>query len=98
VTDTAARAIGRGKTIQWDTGQPLSTIYETLAPSGKLKVLTVEDNEVNGRMVLKLLSIAGYAAELAEDGVVALEMITRPGAKYAVILMDCQVVSRLANS
>ena len=51
----------------------------------------VEDNEVNGRMGLKLLSIAGYSTELAEDGAVALEMITKPGVKYDIVLMNCQV-------
>jgi CheY-like chemotaxis protein len=42
-------------------------------------------------MGLKLLKIAGYDGELADDGTVALKMITRPGVRYDVVLMDCQV-------
>jgi hypothetical protein len=57
----------------------------------KQRVLMVEDNEINGKMALKLLSIAGYDPELAVDGAVALEKITAPDNHYDVILMDCQV-------
>jgi CheY-like chemotaxis protein len=85
------KAAGRGKTIRWDTDNSTNTVDETLSAPEKRKVLMVEDNEVNGRMGLKLLSIAGYSTELAEDGAVALEMITKPGVKYDIVLMDCQV-------
>ena len=90
-----AKATARGKTIRWGTRNSRNTDPST---SGKGKILMVEDNEVNGRMGLKLLSIAGYAADLAEDGVVALEMLTQPGAKYDIVLMDCQVRTNLITS
>jgi len=92
-----AKASARGKTIRWDTGNLTSTEDDSPSTMEKRKILMVEDNEVNGRMGLKLLSIAGYAAELAEDGVVALDMITRPGAKYDIVLMDCQVQLTFVN-
>jgi DNA-binding response OmpR family regulator len=51
---------------------------------------------VNGKMGLKLLAIAGYVGELAEDGEAALENIMDHGADYDVVLMDCQVCPDMA--
>ena len=76
------------KTLRWDTSD--STTPDEV--SVRKRILMVEDNEINGKMGLKLLSIAGFDAELAENGIVALKMITRPGGKYDVVLMDCQVL------
>jgi hypothetical protein len=95
-----ARNASVGKILRWETEPPS---VETSAPleqrhaitavemPEKQRVLMVEDNEINGKMALKLLSIAGYDPELAVDGAVALEKITAPDNHYDVILMDCQV-------
>ena len=85
-----AAKIASSSRIRFET--TISPITEPKVPiTHPKKVLMVEDNAVNGKMGLKLLSIAGYTGELAEDGVVALRMITKPGAQYDVVLMDCHV-------
>ncbi len=51
-----------------------------------LRILVVEDNFVNQKICMLLLSKLGYRTELAADGVEALESIARQ--RYDVILMD----------
>jgi CheY-like chemotaxis protein len=91
-----AAAIG-GKTARFESTSGTTRMINvddhnvTIIPPRPKKVLMVEDNEVNGRMGMKLLSIAGYLSDLAEDGLVALEMLQDPLNKYDVVLMDCQV-------
>jgi CheY-like chemotaxis protein/HPt (histidine-containing phosphotransfer) domain-containing protein len=51
-----------------------------------LRILVVEDNFVNQKICMLLLSKLGYRTELAADGVEALEAIARQ--RYDVILMD----------
>ena len=53
------------------------------------KVLIVEDNAINQKVALRLLSSLGYESELAANGQEAFEM-TQQG-RYDVILMDCQM-------
>jgi hypothetical protein len=91
-TSKRKEAVGKAhvetKTVRWEKDERTSGSGES---TGWKKVLMVEDNVVNGKMGLKLLKIAGYEGDLAEDGIVALQMITRPGVRYDVVLMDCQV-------
>ena len=54
-----------------------------------LKILVAEDNLVNQKLILKILSKLGLAATLAADGEQTVEMaITAP---YDIILMDVQM-------
>ncbi len=59
------------------------------APAPWSKVLIVEDNLVNQRLVLRLVEKLGYRAELAANGRLALEALART--RYSVVLMDCQM-------
>jgi hypothetical protein len=88
--ELAAKLASSSRTIRFDMNPIPIRDHKVEMPNPK-KVLMVEDNEVNGKMGLKLLKIAGFDGELAEDGVVALSMITASGADYDVVLMDCQV-------
>ncbi len=54
-----------------------------------LKVLVVEDHPVNRQLALLLLKRWGHVADIAEDGVQALERL-RNG-RYDVVLMDLQM-------
>ena len=54
-----------------------------------LKVLIVEDNEVNQKVTQAMLQHFGINPGIAENGQVALEMISQD--KYDLILMDCQM-------
>ena len=52
-------------------------------------ILLVEDNEINREVIFEQLKILGYAAEMAEDGVIALAM-WRSG-RYGLLLTDCNM-------
>jgi signal transduction histidine kinase/CheY-like chemotaxis protein len=60
----------------------------------QLKVLVVEDNEINQIVVSEMLKIRGIHHDLASDGLEALEKLNSEALKnsfYDVILMDCQM-------
>ncbi|RIK31864.1 MAG: hypothetical protein DCC56_06710 [Anaerolineae bacterium] len=54
-----------------------------------LKILLAEDNAVNQKLALRLLEQMGYRADVASNGVEAIESVARQ--KYDVILMDVQM-------
>lgn len=54
-----------------------------------LKILVAEDNLVNQKLTLKILSKLGFEAALAENGSVAVEMANQQ--PYDIILMDVQM-------
>ena len=53
------------------------------------RVLVVEDNPVNQLVAAGLLEALGYSADIADDGLVALEMLQDPA--YDLVLMDVQM-------
>ncbi len=55
----------------------------------KLRILLVEDNVVNQKVVIKLLKKIGYSCDVANNGMEAVEAQTKKG--YELILMDCQM-------
>jgi signal transduction histidine kinase/CheY-like chemotaxis protein len=59
------------------------------APAGGLRVLVAEDNEVNQKVVSRMLERLGHQAEVAVNGREALERV-RAGS-FDIILMDCQM-------
>jgi two-component system sensor histidine kinase/response regulator len=59
------------------------------SPSRRLKVLLVEDNVVNRRLVTTILTKAGHDVVTAHDGRAAIEAYTR--APHDIILMDLQM-------
>ncbi len=54
-----------------------------------LRVLVVEDNPQNQRVAALLLERLGHTAELADDGVAALDRLARE--RFDAVLMDCQM-------
>jgi two-component system sensor histidine kinase/response regulator len=54
-----------------------------------IRVLLAEDNLINQRIALQVLSKAGCSVEVVETGLEALEILQRNS--YDVILMDCQM-------
>ena len=63
------------------------------APEGtadaKGRVLVVEDNPINQMVACGILKRLGYGADIAADGLEALEAVQRTD--YVAILMDCQM-------
>jgi CheY-like chemotaxis protein len=60
-----------------------------LASRHPLKILLAEDNAVNQKLALRLLEQMGYRADVASNGLEAVESVARQ--KYDVILMDVQM-------
>jgi PAS domain S-box-containing protein len=71
-----------GSTIPKPEEQPVS-------PTGKGRILVVEDNAVNQKLASRQLEKLGYTVALAENGLKALEHFDR--AKFDLILMDCHM-------
>jgi CheY-like chemotaxis protein len=55
----------------------------------RTRLLVVEDNEVNQLVAVRMLDRLGYRADVAANGIEALEAHTR--APFDAILMDCQM-------
>ena len=60
-----------------------------LAARHPLRILLAEDNVVNQKLALRLLSQMGYRADLASNGIEAVESVERQ--VYDVVLMDVQM-------
>jgi CheY-like chemotaxis protein len=60
-----------------------------MAKRHPLRILLAEDNVVNQKLALRLLQQMGYRADLASNGIEAIESIERQ--PYDVVLMDVQM-------
>ncbi|MGN0323969.1 MAG: response regulator [Oliverpabstia sp.] len=64
---------------------------KTVDFTGK-KILLVEDNELNQEIATEILQGAGFAVDVAEDGIAAVEkMVAEASDTYDLILMDIQM-------
>jgi CheY-like chemotaxis protein len=61
----------------------------TMATRHPLRILLAEDNVVNQKLALRLLQQMGYRADLASNGLEAVESVRRQ--TYDVVLMDVQM-------
>lgn len=70
--------------------QPASTLLsKDFALNHPLEILIVEDNLINQKLILKILSKLGYTVDLANHGQEALDRLREKN--YEVILMDMQM-------
>ena len=70
-------------------GPAKAKIDPELAARHPLRILLAEDNAVNQKLAMRLLSQMGYRADLAGNGIEAIERIERE--PYDVVLMDVQM-------
>ncbi len=64
-------------------------IDPSMAARHPLRILLAEDNVVNQKLALRLLQQMGYRADLASNGIEAVESVERQD--YDVVLMDVQM-------
>lgn len=64
-------------------------LEEDFALEFPMRILVAEDNDINQRLILLVLKKLGYTAELAENGLMALEAVK--SGIYDLIFMDVQM-------
>jgi CheY-like chemotaxis protein len=77
--DTAPRPVAPAK----------PTLDPGMAARHPLRILLAEDNVVNQKLAMRLLQQMGYRADLASNGIEAIECVQRQ--TYDVVLMDVQM-------
>ena len=80
---------GETKRIEPEEGSGMAKLDSQLAEHLPLRILLVEDNAVNQKLALRLLEQMGYRADLAGNGLEAIQAVSRQ--KYDVVLMDVQM-------
>ncbi len=70
-----------------DTARP--KIDPDMGVRHPLRILVAEDNVVNQKLALRILQQMGYRADLAANGIEAIESVERQ--TYDVVLMDVQM-------
>jgi PAS domain S-box-containing protein len=80
---------GEAKGIEPEDGTIETKLDPQMAENLPLRILLVEDNAVNQKLALRLLEQMGYRADLAGNGLEAIQAVGRQ--KYDVVLMDVQM-------
>ena len=88
--DALIGLLGDATQLQAAVGPRAATALDPgMAARHPLRILLAEDNVVNQKLALRLLQQMGYRADLASNGVEAIESIERQ--PYDVVLMDVQM-------
>jgi PAS domain S-box-containing protein len=69
--------------------QPKPLFDKSLAHNTPLRILVAEDNEINRKVVLRMLTGFGYQADVARNGSEVIEAVTRRN--YDLVFMDMQM-------
>jgi two-component system sensor histidine kinase/response regulator len=91
--DTMQHLLGESEDSQTTVAAPVCALEE-LAPLRGARALIVEDNELNQQIASELLLDAGFLADVAANGQIALTMLAQQHARqqpYDVVLMDMQM-------
>ena len=87
--DMLAGLLGDHKADEAKPAAPAPRLDAEMATRHPLRILLAEDNVVNQKLALRILQQMGYRADLASNGLEAIESVRRQ--TYDVILMDVQM-------
>jgi signal transduction histidine kinase/DNA-binding response OmpR family regulator len=88
--DTLVGLLGEGETAATVPVVPAATRLDPqMARRHPLRILLAEDNVVNQKLAMRILQQMGYRADLASNGIEAIESVRRQ--TYDVVLMDVQM-------
>ena len=91
--DADLRSVLSASGVSWASHEPQAATagqaHMRQGPSGKPRVLLVEDNPVNLMVAQRLLQVLGTECDTAGNGQVALEKLD--AGDYELVLMDCQM-------
>jgi CheY-like chemotaxis protein len=87
--DALVSLLARGALPRVASTPTKPTMDAGMAVRHPLRILLAEDNVVNQKLALRLLSQMGYRADVASNGIEAIESIERQ--PYDVVLMDVQM-------
>jgi signal transduction histidine kinase/CheY-like chemotaxis protein/putative methionine-R-sulfoxide reductase with GAF domain len=87
--DTLVTLLAHGAPRPAAAAPAADRIDATLAERHPLRILLAEDNVVNQKLALRLLQRMGYRADVAGNGIEAIESLERQA--YDVVLMDVQM-------
>ncbi len=87
--DTTMEAMGRTGAENRISRPAVPDSLDQMIPVRGARILLAEDNEINQQIACELLQDAGLVVEIAENGLIALEMIKR--STYDLVLMDMQM-------
>jgi GAF domain-containing protein/CheY-like chemotaxis protein/HAMP domain-containing protein len=88
--DTLVSLLAREVVSKTGAAQPAKPQLDPgMAARHPLRILLAEDNVVNQKLALRMLQKMGYRADLASNGIEAIESVERQ--TYDVVLMDVQM-------
>jgi GAF domain-containing protein/CheY-like chemotaxis protein len=87
--DTLATLLAHDEAPKPAAAAPKPVLDAGMATRHPLRILLAEDNVVNQKLALRLLQQMGYRADLASNGIEAVESVERQ--TYDVVLMDVQM-------
>ena len=68
---------------------PMPTLKAGAPPGSRGRILAVEDNAVNKKVITRFLQKAGFQVDVADNGLQAVAAVAR--VDYDAVLMDCQM-------
>lgn len=81
--------IPREKTLAPEQNSSIQKLSTDFAKKYPLRILIAEDNRINQKLTMKVLSKLGYNPDIAQDGKEVLEEVSK--VNYDLILMDVQM-------
>ena len=87
--DTLATLLAHDEVPKPSAAEPKPALDAQMATRHPLRILLAEDNVVNQKLAMRLLQQMGYRADLASNGIEAIESVERQ--TYDVVLMDVQM-------